>query len=91
MATIVTKPTINKIRIAETDINRLELPEGYRLVREKTKTEKIADMKAEITRLEVEQEPSDAELIEFGKEMHPYYANRIELDWAKRNLQKLKE
>ena len=90
MATIVTKPIINKIRIAETDINRLELPEGYELRRIKTKAEKIAELEAEIARLEVErgEEPNVKELIEFAKMMHPYYQTQMQIDKVKKRMKK---
>ena len=82
MATIVTKPTINKIRIAETDINRLELPEGYRLVREKTKAERVKELEGERDKLLQSKPPDDKALIEFAKLVHPYYTElqRIEID-----------
>ena len=74
------KPTINKIRIAETDINRLELPEGYRLVREKTKAERVKELEAEKDKLLQSKPPDDKELIEFGKEVHPYYTELQRID-----------
>jgi len=67
------------ISISEADVSRLVLPEGYKIERVKTKAERIAELEDELQRLQASTPPDDAELIEFGKSVHPYYMeiNRI--------------
>jgi len=71
---------LTSISISEADVSRLVLPEGYKIERVKTKAERIAELEDELQRLQASKPPEDAELIEFGKSVHPYYmeVNRIE-------------
>ena len=58
----------------ETDISRIQVPEGYELVKKPDPRQSIMD---EIARLETElakmQPPTEEELIEVGKQYHEYY------------------
>ena len=80
---------LSKIVISPVNIDKLILPEGYELRRVKTKAERIAELQVEIGKLEALKEPDEEELIELGKEIHPYYMTRMELDWQKQQLNEL--
>jgi len=71
-----------KIIITADNIEKLTLPEGYELRKVKTKAERIAELLKEKAELEKNGPPSDQELIEWGKMVHPYYVEkeRIEID-----------
>ena len=69
-----------KITIAKDDISLLVLPEGYELRRVKTKAERITELLKEKAELEKQGLPSDKELIEWGKMLHPYYTELERID-----------
>jgi len=49
------------------------VPEGFEIYRVPTKAEKMANVQAEIDRIEAMVEPTDEELIAWAKENHDYY------------------
>ena len=65
------------------------VPEGFEIYRVPTKQEKIAALQAEINEIENDPEPSDAELIQWAKESHPYYASLGKLEALKAELANL--
>jgi len=70
--------------------DNLVLPPGYSLVREKTRLERIQER---ITRLEKDlqgiKEPSQEQLIQEGRMMHPFYMLSDELEYLNNELKKL--
>ena len=72
----------NKITyIYPEDVQNLELdadgnyivPDGYEIYKTPTKEEQMQPILDEIARIEAMVEPTDEELIEWGKINHPYY------------------
>jgi hypothetical protein len=49
------------------------VPEGFEIYKVPTKADKMANVQAEIDRIEAMVEPTDAELIAWAKENHDYY------------------
>lgn len=67
------------------------VPEGFEIYRVPTKAEKIANIQAEIDRIESIVEPSDSELIAWAKENHEYYREMGMLDIYKHDLENYKK
>ena len=53
--------------------------------------ERIVEINLEIEQLEKIEEPSNQELVEIGKALHPYYIDMIRLENLKNELKKLKK
>jgi len=49
------------------------VPEGFEIYRLPSKEDRIAELQKEIDSISEMSEPSNEELIEIGKMMHPYY------------------
>jgi len=49
------------------------VPEGFEIYRLPSKEDRIAELQKEIDNINQMSEPSNDELIEIGKMMHPYY------------------
>jgi len=49
------------------------VPEGFEIYRLPSKEDRIAELQMEIDNINKMSEPSNDELIEIGKMMHPYY------------------
>lgn len=74
----------DKIKITKDDITtgNVELPDGYKIEKFKTKDEISAENLAAANELEASlgEEPSDDELIIEGKMCHPYYTTLKEIE-----------
>ncbi len=75
---------MSKIKITKIDIttDNVEMPEGYRIGKYKTQKDIKDETLAEADRLEagLGTEPSDEELIDYGKSDHPYYQTLNEIE-----------
>lgn len=78
----------DKIKITKNDIDAgiIEMPDGYKIEKYKTKDELDDEIKAKIKELESEKEPDDNELIDYGKIDHPYYRNLELIEQLKKEL-----
>lgn len=57
----------------EIDITKIKIPDGYKIIPDGS-IEVLKEEKIKIEKeLSEEVEPSDNELIDFGRAMHPYY------------------
>ena len=82
-------------KIAEKDVTSLaknkdgsfRVPDGYEIYKVPTREERIAER---IAKLEAElkeiKKPTEAELIQEGKMMHPYFMYRDELEYLNKEL-----
>ena len=79
-----------KIKITKEDIltDNVELPEGYKFEKYKTKDELDAEMLAKIDELEflLGEKPDNKELIEYGKIFHHYYQTLDDIGWLREQL-----
>jgi hypothetical protein len=66
------------------------VPEGFEIYKVPTKADKMANIQAEIDRIEAMVEPSDEELIAWAKENHEYYRELEMLEWYKQDLENYK-
>ena len=66
------------------------VPEGFEIYRVPTKAERIAEIEAEIARLEALPEPSDEELLAWAREHHPYYFRQQQINTLMHELDLLK-
>lgn len=66
-----------KIIISIENIDKLVLPDGYKLTKVKTKKEEKAELQNQIKEFKLIKEPSDEELIEEGRISHLYYINQM--------------
>lgn len=82
-----------KIKITKEDIlnDNVELPEGYKFEKCKTKQEIRDEFQAEIDRLESElgKEPNDDILIVMGKVFHHYYYTQEQIECLEEQLKQV--
>ena len=67
-----------------------KVPDGF-IIYLKSDQQKIENIQAEIARIEGQVEPSDAELIEWGKNHHPYYHDRQMLIFLRDELNSVQD
>ena len=77
-----------KIKITKKDIldNEVELPEGYEFKKVKTKGEKIKDLQDRIDVINQLIEPTDSELISYGRATEPYYETQREKEYLQNEI-----
>ena len=84
----------DKIKITKEDIlsDNVELPEGYKFEKYKTKQEIKDEIQARIDELEsgIGEKPKDQELMEHGEMNHPYYQTLEEIEYLKEELKNIK-
>ena len=81
------------------DLESLELdangnyivPDGFEIYRTATKEEQIQPILDEIAKIEAMVEPTDEELIEWGKINHPYYHDRQMLVFLRDELNSIQD
>ena len=81
------------------DLESLELdangnyivPDGFEIYKTPTKEEQMQPIIDEIARIEAMGEPTDAELIEWGKINHPYYHDRQMLVFLRDELNSIQD
>jgi hypothetical protein len=70
------------------------VPEGFEIYRvptpEEAKAQRIVEIQEQIAGFESMVAPSEAELIEMGKMMHPYFQEKRKIDSLKNELEGLK-
>jgi len=84
----------DKIRINRVDANefkvqqgQIQIPDGYELYKVPTRKEKIQSRISQLTKdLEKMKEPSQQDLIEVGRMMHPYYSITEEIEYYQKRL-----
>jgi hypothetical protein len=83
----------DKIKITKEDIlsDNVELPEGYKFEKYKTKQEIKDEIQAQIDELEsgLGEKPKDKELIEHGIMNHPYYQTLVFIEELKEELKNI--
>ena len=67
------------------------VPDGFEIYRIPTKEEQMQPILDEIARIEAMVEPTDEELIEWGKINHPYYHDRQMLIFLRDELNSIQD
>lgn len=67
------------------------VPDGFEIYRTATKEEQMQPILDEIAKIEAMVEPTDAELIEWGKINHPYYHDRQMLIFLRDELNSIQD
>ena len=67
------------------------VPDGFEIYKTPTKEEQMQPIIDEIARIEAMGEPTDAELIEWGKINHPYYHDRQMLIFLRDELNSIQD
>jgi vacuolar-type H+-ATPase subunit I/STV1 len=87
---------IKSIMISAMQINKsgeFIIPKGYELYKvptaEEVKSQRIAELKAQIDQIQLMPEPTDEELIQMGRMMHPYYQELMRLDMLNEEMKGL--
>ena len=65
------------------------IPDGIKIFIEEKPEEKIQLLRSKIEQMESVPEPTDQELMDLGKTIHPYYMERIQLETLKLELNSL--
>lgn len=74
----------DKVKISVEDLENIELPEGYKLIKMKDpKEEKLKEIERLEMNLAMMTEPSDQDLIEEGKMTHPFFELKRRIEWMK--------
>lgn len=79
-----------KIKITKDDIESgaVEMPDGYKIEKYKTKDELDAEMLVLADEIEasIGEAPDEKDLVEYAKLVHPYYQSLIEIAFLRKQL-----
>lgn len=74
--TAITEAELAEFKV-DSKTGLVTIPEEFEIIRKLTKEDQEAIWQDEINQYESETEPSNEELIELGKTMHPYYEHQL--------------